>query len=69
MCAFICFCVSLSSFNAVTPLLAPVSRISLHDFFKLEFFRVLQGIAKLRKFGNHKITSAKKNNNNNNFSD
>lgn len=55
-------CMHEPGFSAVTPLLAAVSRISVHDFVNWNFSLFCYLFLKLKKFGKHMITSAKNNN-------
>jgi len=51
-----------NGFSAVTPLLAAVSTISVHDFVNWNFSSFCDLFLKLKMFGNYMITSAKNNN-------
>jgi len=42
-------CMHETGFSAVTPLLAAVARISVHDFVNWNFFLVLRFIAQIEK--------------------
>ena len=51
-----------TGFSAVTPLLAAVSTISVHDFVNLNFSLFSDLFLKLKNNGKYEITSAKNNN-------